>query len=83
MTHLNLFPRWTVLMSNPTARWDYITTLLRCAARHDVSAQLRWAFWISTKQGRLLAGVHGESACRAARGRGFKFRPRDWTWTSR
>lgn len=29
--------------NSPTACWDYITTLVRCAARHDVSAKLRWA----------------------------------------
>jgi hypothetical protein len=29
--------------SCPTDRRDYITTLLTCAERHDVSATLRWA----------------------------------------
>ena len=31
------------LIHSPTACRDYITTLLRCAARHDVLAILRWA----------------------------------------
>lgn len=34
----------------PTDSRDYINTLLRCAARHDVSAPLRWAFYEHEKR---------------------------------